>query len=103
MTDDLEKLSEGGGDQSDLVESLEKQLEAERDRRREERFLWVVLLIAGVDIVTFGSMQTWAAPVTIFTLQIIGLLVYARQAGIEEVQQFVDKILSSNPFKPDDS
>jgi len=65
----------------------------------EERFMWVVVLLLVVDIATFGSMKTWAAPVTIFILEIVGLLVFAKRCGVEEVQQLIDRILETKPLK----
>jgi len=61
--------------------------------------MWVVVLLLVVDIATFGSMETWAAPVTIFILEIVGLLVFAKRCGVEEVQQLIDRILETKPLK----
>lgn len=93
-----EESAEGDQTEPDAFAALQDELERARDTHREERFIWVVVVLLVVDMATFGSMETWAAPVSILALQIIGLMVFAKRCGVEDVHQIMDKILATKPL-----
>lgn len=83
------------------VEEAYEALEKERDRRKEERFLFVLVGLVLFNTHVLGDMENWAAPLVIGLIQLFGLLIFARQSGVEEVQQWLDKVLDA--VKPDRS
>lgn len=78
---------------------LERELQYEKEARREERFIFLVFIVALVDAFIFMSMQSWTGPVVIGLIQLVGFTVYARRAGVDEVVQLLDKLLAT--FKRD--
>lgn len=88
------------------LEQLGEDLQYEKDRRREERFLFVSIITVLVDGYLFATMAGWAGQVVIGVIQLFGLAVYARHCGVQEVDQFIDRFLSFSPLhnrkqKPD--
>ncbi|MDL4864690.1 hypothetical protein NPJ88_020380 [Halomonas elongata] len=94
---------ESGGDPhpsdhaSQAVEDLSERLQAEQDARKEERFMFVLAGLVFLNIHTFASSSTWTTPIVIGLLQLIGLAIYARRCGVEEVEKLIDKFLSAVP------
>ena len=66
------------------VGALEKAIESERDRRREERFYWILALTIVLDISSFQHL-TWAPSILVFLLEIIGLIGMAKWLGVDAV------------------
>lgn len=94
--DRLEGGHQGGKDKSSqAIESLENDLVAERESRREERFMWIVVLVVLANVIFLRDFNNWTGPIVIGVLQLIGLLVAARWFGVEEVQMFFDKVLQN--------
>ena len=97
MADDLSRLNETAAESVEPMASaageLENKLEAEIDRRLEERFVWVVLTMILADTLMFAHVDNWAGPVVIGVLELILLVVLARKWGIEEVSQVLAKFL----------
>lgn len=83
---------------SQAIVSLASSLQYERDRRKEERFLFVAIITVLVDGYLFAEMTGWAGQIVIGIIQLFGLAVYARHCGIEEVGEITDKILDSKPL-----
>lgn len=80
------------------LEQLGEDLQYEKDRRREERFLFVSIITVLVDGYLFASMSGWAGQIVIGVIQLFGLAVYARHCGVQEVDQFIDRFLSFSPL-----
>ncbi|WP_286938862.1 hypothetical protein [Achromobacter sp. UBA4530] len=78
---------------------LERELQYEKEARREERFIFLIFIVALLDAFLFMNMESWTGPVVIGLIQLIGFTVYARRAGVDEVVQLMDKLLA--PFKRD--
>lgn len=76
---------------------LERELQYEKEARREERFIFLVFFVALLDAFLFMNMENWTGPVVIGLIQLIGFTVYARRSGVDEVVQLLDKLLA--PFK----
>ncbi|WFM72977.1 hypothetical protein [Halomonas sp. CKK8] len=100
--DQLESSSNDGTDESDAysksamaAEEAYKELDAVKDKLKEERFLFVLAGLVLLNAHILGNMDNWAAPVVIGILQIFGLLIFARRSGVEEVQQLLDKLLDA--------
>lgn len=84
--------------QSHVIASLSRLHEYERDRRKEERFLFVSIITVLADGYLFAQMNGWAGQVVIGIIQLFGLAVYARHCGVEEVGEITDKMLAARPF-----
>lgn len=76
------------------IDALEKQLEAEQDCRREDRFLGLVIIMALVDVIVLGDKT---APVSgiVLVLELILLFIIAKRMGVEQLAGILDGILSS--------
>ncbi|MEN2988993.1 hypothetical protein WG926_11825 [Tistrella sp. BH-R2-4] len=77
----------------DSIENLSQALEAERDARMEERFIFILVIMILLDVVFFSVLDTWTAPLSLVILQIILLLVLARRMGIQEFQILIDRLI----------
>ena len=106
MTDDFDTIINNGNEDSDKsganIADLEKRLSDLHNKLLEERFLWAVVLILIFDICTFGSMQSWAAPLSIAVIELIFLFILARKCGVEEIPQLFDRVLNTKPLKPEE-
>ena len=91
---DLAKLFEQGSDQglSEKIAELERQLEAEKDCRREDKFVALVLILGLVDLIL---LQNAAAAVTgiVFVLQVVFLAMVAKRLGVEQIGGLLDRLL----------
>lgn len=57
--------------------SMPRELSDEQKRRKEERFLWIMVLVVFIDICSFAGMS-WAAVFVIGLLEVAGLATYGR-------------------------
>lgn len=79
--------------QDDQVAELEKALTAEKDARREERFLFIFILIILINFVLFNASENWGAPVTLMILELLFLAFLAKRMGMEEVATLLDGVI----------
>lgn len=100
--DQLEAGGDNGTEEGDAysksamaAEEAYRELDAVKDKLKEERFLFVLAGLVLLNAHILGNMENWAAPVVIGILQIFGLLIFARRSGVEEVQQLLDKLLDA--------
>ncbi|MAY71035.1 MAG: hypothetical protein CME82_06235 [Halomonas sp.] len=82
---------------SQAVEDLSERLQAEQDARKEERFVFVLAALVLLNIHAFSSSETWSTPIVIGLMELVGLVIYARRCGVEEVEKLIDKFLSAVP------
>ncbi|WP_018875274.1 hypothetical protein [Thioalkalivibrio sp. ALJ8] len=83
--EDLEKLTSGSSSvKSKEVERLSEQLEHERDRRKEDWFVFLLIVIILVNIHVYTNLDGLAA-VAITFLQLVLLLVAADRLGVKPV------------------
>lgn len=78
---------------ADAAGKLGEQLEAEKDARKEERFLWITVVVILVDVLWFKDSSNPAIPLVVLVLQLIILIVLAKRLGIEDVVQLIDRLL----------
>lgn len=74
-------------------EHLAEELEREKDRRLEERFLWILVVTLVVDVIVFSNVTHVGGSIVIGVIQILALLILARRMGIEEVSAYIDKLV----------
>lgn len=70
----------------DSLASLEAKLVEEKDARKEERFVWIVITIILGDCIMFMNMANPTAPVVILTLELVLLVILAKRLGIEKTE-----------------
>jgi hypothetical protein len=76
-------------EESSALGELANELERERDARKEERFLLVMIVAIIVDAYLFSHIENWSGPVVIGIIELVAIAVVARKWGIEEVAQFL--------------
>lgn len=62
---------------------LETDLDSEKEERREERFIWVLVVSVFFDVIAVSAMSGSWLFVPIFILQLIALLGYAQRLGVD--------------------
>lgn len=87
------------GHTDEVIEDLSQRLREEQDGRREERFIFVLVALVLVNAHMLSSAETWTTPVLLGLLQLIGIVIYARRCGVEEVEKLIDKFLSAAPSR----
>jgi hypothetical protein len=75
------------------IDELQQQLTAEKDARREDRFVFIVVVVVLLDIVFFSVMPTFGGPIALLILQVLILVPLARRMGMEEVAQLLSRVL----------
>lgn len=79
------KFPESPSTEDDLIDSLQSQLIDERDRRKEERFVWLVVVVLMFDAFTFQDMQTWTGPIIIGVIQLLIIVVLGRRWQVDDI------------------
>lgn len=94
---DFDKLSEKypPDKKDEEIASLTESLQNCKDSKKEERFLWVLIAIILFNVPVFNDMENWGGPIAILVLEVIFLLIIARKCGIDEIERWLDKYLSS--------
>lgn len=75
------------------LDELGKQLEAAKDLRREERFIWLVAVVILIDVLWFKDAENAALPVIVLLLELVILFILARRMGIDDIVQLLDRLL----------
>jgi hypothetical protein len=74
---------------------LEEKLQAERDARSEERFVWVVVCVILVDVLWFRNAPNAVIPIVVLVLEILIFFVLARRMGIEKLELLFEGLIHS--------
>ena len=86
---DLEK----GHRIAEALDTVQRNLDAEIEARKEERFYLICIIVIIIDIFTFQDMQTWSAPVSIAFIEFIFLISLARKLGVDHIWTLTEKII----------
>ncbi|MGQ3016334.1 hypothetical protein [Phenylobacterium sp.] len=78
---------------ADAAARLGEQLEAAQDGRKEERFVWITIVVILVDVMWFKDSPNPTLPVIVLVLQLILLIILARRMGIDDVVELIDRFL----------
>lgn len=89
--------------QEKQIQELQTQLEAERDGRKEDRFVGIVCLVILLDIAVFSVMPTFGGPLALTLLQLLILIPLARKMGMQEIAQIINSVLHRMAGKAGDS
>lgn len=74
---------------------VQEQLTEERERRREERFVWIVVTLSLLDIILLGGVTNVATPIVVMILQLVALGIAVRRMGIRNAVAIVDRVTSA--------
>jgi hypothetical protein len=75
------------------LQALEDEVAQEKEARREERFIWIVVCVILIDVLWFRNAANATLPVVIFILELVALFVLARRMDIKEIVNLVDRVL----------
>ncbi|MCY4306167.1 MAG: hypothetical protein OXC62_15535 [Aestuariivita sp.] len=94
--DDIQDLSISPNvtSQDQSIQELEKELTAEKDARREERFFCIVICIIFFDVVCFTVMPNFGGPFAILVLELLILIPLARRMGMEEIAEILNSVIT---------
>lgn len=87
--------------QDQLIEELQEDLAYERDARKEDRFIFIVIVVLIFNIMIFTVMPTFGAPIAILVLELVILIPLAKRMGMQEIAKTLDRVLSRVTAKPD--
>ena len=79
------------------IENLLAEIQKEKDERKEERFLFTLIIVLLLDLYFFMQMETYTGPLVIFLLELILLIYLARKWGIDPIIKILDKVLDMTP------
>lgn len=74
------------------VAKIENDLQAERDSRKEERFIWIFSLFIIADLFTFPEYG-WKGLSAIIFMEILFLLILAACLGLEHVVRILNTVV----------
>lgn len=75
--------------------SLEDRLEKEIDKRLEDRFVFLIIILMLIDIILFnGATNTWLAVIILF-LQILLVIAVAKKMRMETIIGIINRIIDS--------
>ena len=83
-------------EESKIVESnreLQAKLDAEKDARREERFLWVFAFIILLNALIFSVAQNLTGPIVLGVFEVLFLILLGKKWGVENAQIFLNTLL----------
>ena len=84
------------------IKQLQDALARERDGRKEDRFIGIIILVILLDVVLFSVLPSFGGPLAIFILELFILLPVARRMGMHEIATMLDRVLSRIAGKRDD-
>ena len=88
--------------QQELISELQSDLVKERDARKEDQFVFLVLIVILLDIVFFSLMPTYGGPIALLVLELLILIPLAKRMGMEEVAQILSRVLNRMAGKVED-
>lgn len=96
-------LTDENGKKDQQIAELQADLAAERDARREDRFVGLVVIVILLDISVFSVMPTFGGPLALLVLQLLVLIPLASRMGMEEVKTILSNVLNRMAGRAGDS
>lgn len=84
-----------GNDSDELIASLEQDLHREKDGRREDRFIALLIGTILLNVHFFTVFEGWGGPIALTILEIFLFIVLAQRLGVDVLAVWLDKALSS--------
>ncbi len=88
-----EPPSKGAEKKDAALEALGESLTAEQRAQREERFIWIVIVVILVDVIWFRNASNPTFPIAILILELVALMVIARRLKVDVYVSLVERIL----------
>lgn len=88
--------------QEQQIQELQTQLARERDWRKEDRFIGIVLLTILLNVVFFSVLPTFGGPLAILLLELLILIPLARRMGMDEIVQIINSVVDRLAGKTSD-
>ncbi|TXI22296.1 MAG: hypothetical protein E6Q61_09365 [Nitrosomonas sp.] len=76
------------------IERLQRELDYERDARREERFVCILVLVILLDVVFFSVMSNFGGPIALLILELLILFSLAKRMGMEQIAAILDRVMN---------
>ena len=77
----------------EALEATQRELVAEKDARREERFIWFAVVVVLFDALVFAQMDNWTGPVIIGLIELLILLAVGRKWGMDLIWTLTEMII----------
>jgi len=81
-------------DNKNVIVDLQKQLQAEKEARAEDKFLYILIITILFNVTFFVATQNWTAPVILGVFELLFLLLIAKKLGIQEIIIMLDRIIN---------
>ena len=79
-----------------VVNFLQSALEKEREERKEDRFIFILVSVVLLDVVLFSAMPNFGGPIALLILQLFIVIMLARRLGLREAHRllagFLDRL-----------
>jgi|GEM_PF-5938082 len=99
MNDDVESIKNFKSDgKVEGIIKLEKQLQRLKERRAEEHFMFVIILMLFHNIIMFAFIPNLIAPIAILVLELLLLFVLAYRLRLKHIIIFIHKIIPRTLF-----
>ena len=82
----FDRLAPSEASKQDLqISELQKQLAHEKDARREDLFIFIVVLVLLLDVTFFSILPNLVGPLALVVLELLIFIPLARRMGLEEI------------------
>lgn len=94
-------LSRPATPRDEQIEKLQEDLAKERDARREDQFVFIVIIVLLLDVVFFTVTPSFGGPLALLALELLILIPLANRMGMEEIAKLLDRVLARVTGKVD--
>lgn len=77
------------------IQDLQKANEFLQTKIKNERLLWIIVVLLLTDLMFFKDMQTWGAPLVIGILEILIVLFAAHHWGLQQIISLWKDVLNT--------
>jgi hypothetical protein len=75
------------------IQLLQDSLENEKDKRKEERFIFICVVILLLNVVFFSVLDNFTGPIALIILELLVLIPLARTMGVEEAAKLMSRVI----------
>lgn len=94
LTEFDEIFNEVENKKDEQISRLQDELTQVKDAIREERFIFIMIIVVILNVIFFSFIENVAGPVVLLILQILLLIPLARRMGVEEISLLLDRLLA---------
>ncbi len=74
---------------------VQERLTSEREKRVEERFVWILVVVILIDIDLLENIKNVAVPLVVLVLELILLTIVAKRMGVSSAAVVIDRVTSA--------